>query len=403
MINFEKINQLIQQNKFLDAQKLIKNLLNSDERNQDLLLLLAGIYRSLGKFDKAKETYFKITQIDETNTTAHRLLIDYLEKDDIDNYEKKLVEIKSINISDKKKVELFFSLGILNEKKKNFKISANYFIEANKLKRKIVPFNFINLQSHFENLKIVFEKLNFDKKKFQNQKKIIFIIGLPRSGTSLVESILGANKNIYSAGEIPNLKKIIRDNFTIDGSLNYEKIIQSANNEKTDIYKMYINHSNLKDVNLDIITDKNTENFKFLGLINIFFENAKIINCIRDPFENFCSLYKTNFNSSALNWTNSMKEISLYHKNYFQLINLWKKKNIKNIIDIKFEELLSNPEDVIEKLIDFCDLDTNYNYKDFYKLITSPIKTASANQARNPINKNYLFKYKKFKDYFDFN
>ena len=155
MINFEKINQLIQQNKFLDAQKLIKNLLNSDERNQDLLLLLAGIYRSLGKFDKARETYFKITQIDETNTTAHRLLIDYLEKDEIDKYEKKLVEIKSIDISDKKKVELFFSLGILNEKKKNFKISANYFIEANKLKRKLVPFNFINLQSHFENLKIV--------------------------------------------------------------------------------------------------------------------------------------------------------------------------------------------------------------------------------------------------------
>ena len=81
MINFEKINQLIQQNKFLDAQKLIKNLLNSDERNQDLLLQLAGIYRSLGKFDKAKETYIKITQIDETNTTAHRLLIDYLEKE----------------------------------------------------------------------------------------------------------------------------------------------------------------------------------------------------------------------------------------------------------------------------------------------------------------------------------
>ncbi len=118
MINFEKINQLIKQNKFLDAQKLIKNLLNSDERNQDLLLQLAGIYRSLGKFDKAKETYIKITQIDETNTTAHRLLIDYLEKEEIDNYEKKLDKIKSIDISDKKKVELFFSLGILNEKKK---------------------------------------------------------------------------------------------------------------------------------------------------------------------------------------------------------------------------------------------------------------------------------------------
>ena len=136
MINFEKINQLIKQNKFLDAQKLIKNLLNSDERNQDLLLQLAGIYRSLGKFDKAKETYIKITQIDETNTTAHRLLIDYLEKEEIDNYEKKLDKIKSIDISDKKKVELFFSLGILNEKKKNLRYLRIILLRQINLKEK---------------------------------------------------------------------------------------------------------------------------------------------------------------------------------------------------------------------------------------------------------------------------
>ena len=136
MINFEKINQLIQQNKFLDAQKLIKNLLNLDEKNQDLLLQLAGIYRSLGKFDKARETYFKITQIDETNTTAHRLLIDYLEKDEVDNYEKKLVEIKSIDISDKKKVELFFSLGILNEKKKILRYLQIILLKQINLKEK---------------------------------------------------------------------------------------------------------------------------------------------------------------------------------------------------------------------------------------------------------------------------
>ena len=83
------------------------------------------------------------------------------------------------------------------------------------------------------------------------------------------------------------------------------------------MYDNYINDINLKNIKKDIITDKNTENFKFLGIIKTFFTNSKIINCVRDPFENFCSLYKTNFNSSGLNWTNSQKEIFMYHKNYF--------------------------------------------------------------------------------------
>ena len=399
MTELDKIKQLLSLNKFLEAKKLLQKLILNDPQNFEQLMLLAGLYRSIGKFNEAKETYLRIIELDNTHTVALRLLIDFLYENELSDFKKKLETLISKEISDQKRVDLYFSLGILNEKLQKYKTSSEYFKKANNLKRKIKPFNFDNLDKHFQNLKDVFTKLSFDKINSPNQKKIIFIIGLPRSGTSLVESILGSNKNIYSAGEIPNLKKIIRENFITGGLLDFEKI----NNKNNSIYDQYINDINLKNIKEKIITDKNTENFKFLGIINTFFSNSKIIHCVRDPFENFCSLYKINFNSTGLNWTNSEKEIFMYYKNYFELINLWKSKNINNVIDIKFEELLSDPDNTINRLLDFCDLERNDDYINFHKSNLLLIKTASANQARKPIQKENVFKYQKFRDYFDFN
>ena len=399
MTELDKIKHLLSLNKFLEAKKLLQKLILNDPQNFEQLMLLAGLYRSIGKFNEAKETYLRIIELDNTHTVALRLLIDFLYENELSDFKKKLETLISKEISDQKRVDLYFSLGILNEKLQKYKTSSEYFKKANNLKRKIKPFNFDNLDKHFQNLKDVFTKLSFDKINSPNQKKIIFIIGLPRSGTSLVESILGSNKNIYSAGEIPNLKKIIRENFITGGLLDFEKI----NNKNNSIYDQYINDINLKNIKEKIITDKNTENFKFLGIINTFFSNSKIIHCIRDPFENFCSLYKINFNSTGLNWTNSEKEIFMYYKNYFELISLWKSKNINNVIDIKFEELLSDPDNTINRLLDFCDLERNDDYINFHKSNLLLIKTASANQARKPIQKENVFKYQKFKDYFDFN
>ena len=399
MTELDKIKHLLSLNKFLEAKELLQKLILNDPQNFEQLMLLAGLYRSIGKFNEAKETYLRIIELDNTHTVALRLLIDFLYENELSDFKKKLETLISKEISDQKRVDLYFSLGILNEKLQKYKTSSEHFKKANNLKRKIKPFNFDNLDKHFKNLKDVFTKLSFDKINSPNQKKIIFIIGLPRSGTSLVESILGSNKNIYSAGEIPNLKKIIRENFITGGLLDFEKI----NNKNNSIYDQYINDINLKNIKEKIITDKNTENFKFLGIINTFFSNSKIIHCVRDPFENFCSLYKINFNSTGLNWTNSEKEIFMYYKNYFELINLWKSKNINNVIDIKFEELLSDPDNTINRLLDFCDLERNDDYINFHKSNFLLIKTASANQARKPIQKENVFKYQKFKDYFDFN
>ena len=231
MTQLNKIKQLIEQNNFSEAEKKLKKFLLYNPENTEWLLILAGLYRAAGRSNEAKKTYSRILEINNTDTIALRLLIDFLDENELNDYTKKIDTLISKELSDEKRIDLYFTLAILNERMKKYKIASEYFIKANNLKRKINPYNFDHLNKHFKNLKNVFEKLSFNKNDFQNQKKIIFIIGLPRSGTSLVESILGSNKSIYSAGEIPNLKKIIRENFITEGALDFTKIRDKINSK----------------------------------------------------------------------------------------------------------------------------------------------------------------------------
>lgn len=399
----KQINSLILQKKILEALNLIKKLLINDSNNTELLLLLGGCYRSLGKFNNARDIYLKIIKIDFTNTVAHRLYGDYVDFSKYDDHEINLNKLNNLNLSDKKKIDLFFAFGNLYEKLKDYKKASFFFKEANNIKKKISPFNFNRLKEHFKNLEYVYKNLNFDRLSLENQKNIIFIVGLPRSGTSLVEAIIGANKKVYNAGEIPNLNKTIKTNFVENGELNLLNIKKIISYNPQVIYNNYINFLNLGQLSQEIITDKNTENFKFLGFINIFFSNSKIINCIRNKFDNSFSLYKTNFNSSRLDWANSESEIKLYREMYFNLIKIIKTKLGNQVFDIYYEDLITNSNKTIRDLINFCELENSEIYENFNLYNLSPVKTASSNQIRKPIQKNSLSKYNKFKEYFDFN
>lgn len=403
MTYLKKINSLILQKKIVEALNLIKKLLINDPNNTKLLLLLGGCYRSLGKFDNARDAYSKIIKIDFTNTTAHRLYGEYIDINDCHDHEINLNKLKNLILSDEKKIDLFFSYGNFYEKLKEYKKAAFYFKKANTIKKNIRPFNFNYLKKHFENIKYIYKNLNINRLSLKNQKNIIFIVGLPRSGTSLVEAILGANKKVYNAGEIPNLNQTIKINFVENGELNLSKIKKIISYNPEAIYNDYINFLNLGQLSQSIITDKNTENFKFLGFVNIFFSNSKIINCNRNKFDNSFSLYKTNFNSQRLDWTNNESEINLYKDMYYDLIKILKTKLGNQVFDINYEDLITNSNKTIRDLINYCNLDYSKIYENFYLHNTSPVKTASSNQIREPIQKKNLFKYDNFKEYFNFN
>ena len=102
MTELDKIKQLLSLNKFLEAKKLLQKLILNDPQNFEQLMLLAGLYRSIGKFNEAKETYLRIIELDNTHTVALRLLIDFLYENELSDFKKKLETLISKEISDQK-------------------------------------------------------------------------------------------------------------------------------------------------------------------------------------------------------------------------------------------------------------------------------------------------------------
>ena len=387
-------------NKFDQAIRLYEKALSVDEKNPIIYYSLALAHQGIGNFEKAN-TYSQKTLKFDPNFTRADHLISQSTKYQRDNDHYKRLKEKINNFSSKKfeKIDILFSLAKAEEDLGDIKTATEYLIEGNKLKKELLNYN---ISSEINLLKDIKEK--FSSHKVQNSSKaedenVIFILGMPRSGTSLVEQIITSHSQVFGCGELPILSNIIKNNFIKnEKSLidEFHKIIQDPSfilNLNKEYFKFIDNFNHKKK----IITDKAPLNFRWIGFIKILFPNAKIVHCIRDPKNNCLSMYKNLF-EGGLNFTYDQEDLVKYYKNYLNLMSFWKSKYSDNILDINYENLISDNEHEIRKIINFCNLDWEENCLKFYKNKT-PIKTMSTAQARRPIYKSSLNAFYKFKDY----
>ena len=219
---------------------------------------------------------------------------------------------------------------------------------------------------------------------------------MPRSGTSLVEQIISSHSNVFGAGELPQLSKIIKDELITDNTISREKVNYLINNISfaDDLRKKYYNYLKRFNASEIFITDKAPLNFRWIGIIMILFPKSKVIHCLRNPKDNCLSLYK-NFFEGGLNFSYNQKELGTYYNIYRDLMNYWKRSLPGFIHEAKYENIIENSEEEIKKIIEFCGLPWEENCLSFYKNKT-PIKTMSTAQARQPIYKSSINSADKF-------
>ena len=221
---------------------------------------------------------------------------------------------------------------------------------------------------------------------------------MPRSGTSLVDQILSSHKEIHGIGELPYLQKLLNNNFV------EQKLIQQTNflkledqrfinKIKTEYYK-FIEKFNIKR---KYFTDKAPLNFIWIGFIKEIFPNAKIIHCRRNPKDNCLSIYKNNFDDN-LNWAYNKEELSSFYQEYYELMKFWNKNLPNFIFNLNYEEIISNSEFTIKKLIKFCNLEWDENCLKFFQN-KRLIKTVSSAQARQPLYNSSVNSYNNYSEY----
>ena len=388
-------------NKFNEAITLYEKALTKDKSNKIILYSLALAHQGLGNFEKAISYAKQVLATDENYTRADHLISQskkYKNKDE--HYLSLKKKLKKLDPKSIEKVDVCFSLAKAEEDMGNLEEASKLLIEGNSLKKKIINYNINDEINIFETIKEEFKKINFINSSSKNDEKIIFILGMPRSGTSLVEQIISSHSEVFGGGELPILSNIIRKHFFPDESNSIKDFNEKINNEIliNQLKENYLKYIKNFKFNERFISDKSPLNFRWIGFIKIIFPNAKIIHCIRDPKNNCLSMFKNLF-EGGLGFTYDQKDLVTYYKNYLELMNFWKLNFKETILDIRYENLISNSEEEIKKIIKFCNLEWEEKCLEFHKN-KSPIKTMSTAQARMPIYKSSVNSFEKFSNFF---
>ena len=388
---FNLANVLKENKQYKETKNIYEKILKINDNNIDAQNNLGAIYSILGNFSIAREYFKKVINKNNLFFESFKNYIDITKIDDSDEIFKKLKNMSVYNLSQKNKIDMFYSLskGYLDQNKNE--IGFEYLGKAKKLKKKLSNYSINFHKKLFTNIKNYFDIHHFNKieHEIDIKNKPIFIVGMPRSGTTLIEQILSSHSDIYGAGELNYLPKIMEE-INIKNDNNFEKIIK------------YIRFKYLKKLTKlsekPFIIDKLPMNFRWIGFIINAFPEAKIIHLERNPMAVCWSNYKINFNDTGMNFTLSQKDTAEYYVLYDDLIKYWLEKYNKKIINVNYEKFVSNHEKGIEKIIKETDLEWQDNLKTYEK-IQRPIETASLHQVREKIFKNSSQKWKKYEDY----
>ena len=291
---------------------------------------------------------------------------------------------------------LYFSLGKLCDHTKQYKRAFEHYENGNKLfSTQCTPKSISRpIESSIE---IQTADFFFKSPSSSNQSdRPVFIVGMPRSGTSLVEQILSSHPQVFGAGELAEINKIsqsltqrLNSNKPHPGSLNSvnQKLLDDCANQ----YLNYIN--NIEGTSLRVI-DKMPGNFIHLGLIQLMFPNARVIHCIRDPIDTCLSCYFQDF-FHGIDWCYDQTNLAAYYLGYEKLMKHWKQVLTIPIMDISYENLVANQESISRELIEFCGLDWTDECLHFHKT-KRLVTTASYDQVRKPIYKKSVSRWKNY-------
>jgi tetratricopeptide (TPR) repeat protein len=350
---------------------------------------IGGAQNDMGKQAEAIKSFLKAIEINPNHSQSYN---NYTDSKKIKNDDSIIPNLKKIlskkNLSEKDKMHFAFAMGKVQLDIGNFNSGFKYLEIGNSIKKKRLNYKIEDSIDTFSKIKNYFNKFKFNNKIINSSTntKPIFILGMPRSGTSLVEQIISSHSKVYGAGELEFLEKAIY-------STNWE----SNKTQDEDIKKIreqYLLKINLIS-KLPYITDKMPLNFQWIGFIVNAFPEAKIIHLNRDPMAVCWSNYKINFATNGMGFSFNLVDIAKYYKLYEDLINFWNLKFSKNIYNLNYENLTHNQEIETRKLLNYLGLDWEDAVLNFYKN-KRVVKTASNAQIRKNIYQGSSEEWKKF-------
>jgi tetratricopeptide (TPR) repeat protein len=429
------IQVLRKQQKYHEALAHAKILIQQDPNNPQFQSVFAVESMQSGDYDTALRTFDSILKIlpEEPVTLTSRgnaLKTQGKKEEAIDSYRRainkypahgeayySLANLKLFSFTDKEieamesqehnpgisymaRIYLDFALGKAYEDMGDFNKAFSYYERGNSLKRSQSRYKYEDITTEFHAQADVFDERFVQANNGSGIKAAdpIFIVGLPRSGSTLLEQILASHSQVDGTMELPNILSLaqkLRRGETLSGTSHYPSVLKTIDAETLAKFgETYISDTRVHRGKAPFFIDKMPNNFRHIGLISLILPNAKIIDARRHPMGCCFSAFKQLFHEGQ-EFTYGLEEVGTYYKDYVELMDHWDKVLPGKVLRVQYEDVVADLDTQVRRILDYCELDFEQSCISFYETERS-VRTPSSEQVRQPIYQSGVDQWKNF-------
>ncbi len=397
----QKASEVMQNGGHEEAIKILDNILKKNPYNFSTFTSKGHAQKTLGQTDQAIKSYQAAYQIKSDHGEAYFSLSNLktysFSSDELDAMRN---HAQRVDLSLRDKAYFHFALAQGCESIGEFDEAFLHLEKGNKIKNDQSKYSIERMDAELQAQIDICNEDFFDNLGAggHQTKDPIFILGLPRAGSTLIEQILASHSMIDGTLELPNILSTAQGlrGDDIYGKLgNYPKSMESLTAEKREsLGKIFIDDTKMHRENAPMFTDKMPNNFRHIGLIHLIMPNAKIIDARRYPLDCCFSMFKQLF-AQGQEFTYGLAEAGSYYNSYVKLMDHWDRVLPNKILRVNNEDVIDDLDGQVRRMLDYLELPFEEQCISFHETDRS-VRTASSEQVRQPINKKGMGRWKPY-------
>ncbi len=387
------------------SEQEYKHALNIDPNSEAAYFGLGQLYEDLGQPERAATAYRQVLTLDPSKKEALASLLGLSRHLNI-NQEIIQAENELERLPLREKALVGYGLGKAYDQQKQYDNAFNAYSIANSARKELAgSFNRKAFDARIEKMIELFSRNFFEARKAWGNpsQQPVFIVGLPRSGTTLTEQIISSHPSCFGAGELNVLTDLATGTPDRLGNANTSWPFCAPDLNETQIASLaqeYLEQSQLRaPENTSRVVDKQPLNFWHLGLIAIALPNARIIHCKRDIRDCGFSIFSQNFNVQQ-HWSTDLDDIAYYWQGYKRLMQHWSSVTNLKIVDLDYEYTVSNLNSSATSLLEFLDLPWDEQVLSFHENERA-VQTPSRWQVRQPVYKSSMARWQRYESHIE--
>ena len=397
----QKASEIMQNGDHEKAINLLDDILSKNPYNFSTLTSKGHAQKTLGRTDEAIKSYQSAYQIKPDHGEAFFSLANLktysFNKNELDSMRE---QVERVDLSLRDKAYFHFALAQGCEVNGKYDEAFFHLERGNRIKNDQSQYSIERMEKELQaQIEVCNETLFRDLGKGGHEAKDpIFILGLPRAGSTLIEQILASHSMIDGTLELPNILSIAQSlrGDDIYGKLgNYPKSMESLTlDQRETLGKGYIEDTRMHRKDAPMFTDKMPNNFRHIGLIHLIMPNAKIIDARRYSLDCCFSMFKQLF-AQGQEFSYGLAEAGSYYNSYVKLMDHWDRVLPNKVLKVNNEDIIEDLEGQVRRMLEFLELPYEEECISFYETDRS-VRTASSEQVRRPINKDGMERWKPY-------